>query len=117
MSANRLSLAHLLDILDATVIALPATLPESSKDGPLYSHFSSYVRIPNEGAYLAFNQRWEQVFQISEEEKLSLVSRGPYGIGLAVEFIRKALQAEGIDDALDLLELRASELLELIRKV
>lgn len=116
--SDRTCLTRLLATLSVAVLTLPSTIAEGAIDGPLHTHLSEFkVLSSDEGPYPAFNKPWERVFQVADDQKVALITRGRCGTILAVEFIRACSQAEGIDGELCLLVQRAQALLALVRRV
>jgi hypothetical protein len=76
-------LETLLKTLSGHIKNLPTSLPCGAKEGPFIKHFSDLGHDISEGPYFTFNNAWERVFQVSEDEKDRLVIRGKYGLSLA----------------------------------
>jgi hypothetical protein len=80
-------LQTLLKTLSGYIKNLPTSLPCGAKEGPFVKHFSDLGHDILEGPYFTFNNAWERVFQVSEDEKDQLAIRGKYGLSLAQAYL------------------------------
>jgi hypothetical protein len=79
-------LESLLKKLSGLIKNLPTSLPCGVK-GPIVKHFSNLKHNISEGPYFTFNNAWEHVFQVSDNEKHQLVVRGKHGLNLVLAYL------------------------------
>ena len=89
-------LKTLLKTLSGHIKNLPTSLPCGAKEGPFVKHFSDLGHDISEGPYFTYNNAWERVFQVSEDEKDQLVIRGKYGLSLAQAYLAHFCQVPSI---------------------
>jgi hypothetical protein len=90
-------LQTVLKTLSGYIKNLPTSLPCGAKEGPFVKHFSDLGHDISEGPYFTFNNAWERVFQVSEDEKDWLVIRGKYGLSLAQAYLAHFSTVPGIE--------------------
>ena len=76
---------------------LPILLPCRAKEGPIIKHFSNIEHDISEGPYFTFNNAWEHVFQVSDDEKHQLVVRGKHGLNLVQAYLVHFSKVLGVE--------------------
>ncbi|TFY75902.1 hypothetical protein EWM64_g8111 [Hericium alpestre] len=118
LEEQRHRLQSVLAALHGAVSNLPADCPEGAADGPLERYFNDY-EIHEEGLYFTVNCAWDRTFQVSDDEKVKLVTHGPYGLQLVYAFASYFAQQPGMEanNGLFLLAERVQNVIDLVDKV
>ena len=90
-------LKKLIKTLGGVIKALPKSLPSGTKDGPVAKNFTNLEFDTAEGPYYTFNQAWERVFQVAEDEKMKRFVRGKYGLPLVNTYLLHFSALAGIE--------------------
>ena len=119
MLSQKEHLESLLKKLGGLIKNLPTSLPCGAKEGPIVKHFSNLEHDISQGPYFTFNNAWERVFQVSEDEKHRLVIRGKHGLNLVQAYLVHFSKVPGLEanNGLFLMAERVNALIKRIEAV
>jgi hypothetical protein len=108
-----------LQKLSGLIKKLPSTLPCGAKDGPIAKYFTDHQHDTSEGLYYTFNQAWERIFQVPDDQKELHVVRGKYGLELVHTYALHFSNVPGIEenDSHSLMAQRIEGLIQTIERV
>jgi hypothetical protein len=119
IQSQRERLEALLKKLGGLIKNLPTSLPCGAKETSIVKHFSNLEHDKCEGPYYTFNNAWERVFQVADDEKHQLILRGKHGLNLVQAYVVHFSTIPGIElnNGLHLIAERVDALIKVVEAV
>ena len=87
IQSQREHLEALLKKLGGLIKNLPTLLLCRAKETSIVKHFSNLEHDKCKGPYYTFNNAWEYIFQVADDEKPCLILRGKHGLNLIQAYV------------------------------